>query len=104
MATLDWRDGGPRWRRPVFRRGRGRTHSRRRPMSAKKGADGRDTKTGRFEKGKTGNPKGRPRKAPTVDQAILGALNEKVQIKGNRGPKRVTKLVAAAMQMANKSA
>jgi hypothetical protein len=64
---------------------------------------GRDT-TGRFPKGKSGNPRGRRKKAPTVGQAILGALNQKVQVKDSHGRKRVTKLEAAATQMANKSA
>ena len=64
----------------------------------------RNAKTGRFEKGKSGNPRGRPKKAPTVGAAILGALNEKVPIKENGRSRRVTKLEAAAKQMANKSA
>jgi hypothetical protein len=66
-------------------------------------AGGRDT-TGRFPKGKSGNPRGRPKKAPSVGQAILGALNEKVAIKEQGKSRRVTKLEAAAKQMANKSA
>jgi hypothetical protein len=68
------------------------------------GDAGRDTKTGRFQKGVSGNRKGRPKKAPTVGAAILGALREKVPIKENGRSKRVTKLEATAKQMANRSA
>jgi hypothetical protein len=67
-------------------------------------ADGRDSKTGRFQKGTTGNSRGRPKKAPTVGAAILGALSERVPINENGKRRRVTKLEAAAKQMANRSA
>jgi hypothetical protein len=64
----------------------------------------RHSKTGRFLKGKTGNPYGRPKKAQSVGAAILGALSERVPVKENGRSKRVTKLEAAAKQMANRSA
>ena len=67
-------------------------------------SDARDGRTGRFQKGKTGNPHGRPRKSATVGSAILEALNEKVPIKANGRSRKVTKLQATAMQMANKGA
>ena len=64
----------------------------------------RDRATGRFRKGVTGNPRGRPRKSITVDSAILGALGEKVAINRNGRSRRVTLAQATALQMANRGA
>jgi hypothetical protein len=64
----------------------------------------RDPKNGQFTKGKSGNPNGRPRKAPSVGDAILGAINEKVPIRENGRNRRVTKLEATAKQFANRGA
>lgn len=59
---------------------------------------------GRFKPGRSGNPKGRPRKTLSVDQALTDALNERVSIKENGRRRRVSKLEAAAKQLANKGA
>jgi len=67
-------------------------------------SEGRDPKSGRFQKGFTANRTGRPRKAPSVSQAILGAVNENVQITERGKRKRVSKLLATAKQLANQGA
>ena len=59
---------------------------------------------GRFQPGRTGNPKGRPRKAVTVGDAVRDALAVKVVVNEGGKRKRVTKRDAAAAQWANKSA
>lgn len=66
--------------------------------------DGRDKKSGRFLKGKSHNPMGRPRKPKTVGAAISKAFNEKVNINEHGRRRKITKLEAAAKQIANQSA
>ena len=65
--------------------------------------DGRDGR-GRFQPGQSGNRRGRPRKPKTVGAAIAGAFNEKVPVTEGGKRRRITKLEAAAKQIANKSA
>lgn len=60
--------------------------------------------SGKFVPGRSGNPKGRPRKANTVGETMRDALDEKVTINEGGKRKRITKRVAAATQWANKSA
>ena len=59
---------------------------------------------GRFKPGHTGNRKGRPRRPKTVAAAIAGAFNEKVPVTEGGRRHKITKLEAAAKQIANKSA
>lgn len=66
--------------------------------------DGRDKKSGRFLKGTSPNPKGRPRKPRTVGAAISSAFNEKVQVNEHGRRRKITKLEATAKQIANQSA
>jgi hypothetical protein len=73
-------------------------------MTSDHKGNGRDGETGRFRKGASGNPHGRPRKPTTVAAAIRSALSEKVQITQNGRRKRVTKLDANAMQVATRGA
>jgi len=61
-------------------------------------------KATRFQKGASGNPKGRPKGSPNVVTAILRAINEKVAINENGQRKIVSKLDASAKQLANKLA
>jgi hypothetical protein len=66
--------------------------------------DDREFGTGRFTTGRSGNPKGRPRKSQTVDHAILKAMGETVTINQGGRRRRRTKVDVAATQLANKSA
>lgn len=59
---------------------------------------------GKFQPGRSGNPKGRPRKADKVGDAMLQALDAKITITEGGKKKQITKRVAAATQLANKSA
>jgi hypothetical protein len=59
---------------------------------------------GRFQPGRSGNPKGRPRKASTMAEAVAKAMDETVEVTSNGKRRRFTKRQAAATQLANKSA
>jgi hypothetical protein len=67
-------------------------------------AEERDPTSGRFQKGKSGNPRGRPRKATTVDTVVIEALGKKVGVTEGGKRRRVTKLEATVTQVANKGA
>jgi Family of unknown function (DUF5681) len=64
----------------------------------------RNPRTGRFMPGHVQNPNGRPRKARTVGATIAGALKEPIPVTENGRRRRISKLQAAAQQIANKSA
>ena len=66
-------------------------------------SEGRDGH-GRFQAGQSGNRRGRPRKPKTVGAAIAGAFNEKIPVTEGGRRRKITKLEAAAKQIANKSA
>mgnify|MGYP001013619831 CR=1 FL=1 len=59
---------------------------------------------GRFAPGRSGNPKGRPRKGRGVDAAILDALSAKAEVTEQGKRKRKSKLAITAAQIANKGA
>jgi hypothetical protein len=66
--------------------------------------ESRDPRTGRYKPGHCPNPKGRPRKVRTVGATISGALKAPIPITENGRRRRISKLQAAAEQIANKSA
>lgn len=58
----------------------------------------------RFKKGKSGNPKGRPKGTLNVATVLERTLRERVVINENGRRKTVTKLEAAFKQLTNKAA
>lgn len=58
----------------------------------------------RFKKGQSGNPKGRPKGSPNIVTAVRRAIHAKVPIIEQGKRKVVSKLDAAATQLANKAA
>ena len=62
----------------------------------------RDPRTGRFLK--SGNPRGRPRKPRTADEAILGAVRQPITVTENGRRRRRSKLEVAAAQIVNQGA
>ncbi len=73
-------------------------------MNSAKNPQDDGSRSGKFAKGQSGNPRGRPRKAKSVDAAILGAANEKVGITVNGRKKRIRKIEAVATQVLNRGA
>ncbi|CAN5306931.1 hypothetical protein BH09PSE2_BH09PSE2_06180 [soil metagenome] len=62
----------------------------------------RPVRPGAFPKGVSGNPKGRPRKKRSVDDAVIATMHEKVPVRGSR--KRTTRLEVTTTRLANKGA
>jgi hypothetical protein len=73
-----------------------------------KGSENKATKlppkAGRFPKGKSGNPKGRPKGTPNMGTVIEKALKQPVTITDKGRTRKITKKEAIAMQLVNKAA
>jgi hypothetical protein len=58
-----------------------------------------------FQKGRSGNSNGRPKKKTTfIEEKFFQALNERVTVTENGRRKRLTKLEAAFKQLCNRAA
>jgi hypothetical protein len=68
------------------------------------GDTSRDPATGRFLPTKSGNPRGRPRKPRTADEAILGAVRQAITVTENGRRRKRSKLEVTAAQIANQGA
>ncbi len=65
---------------------------------------GRPPKQTRFQKGQSGNPRGRPKGAPNLATALARTLKEPVVITEHGRKKTITKFEAAVKQLVNKAA
>lgn len=65
--------------------------------------DGVRPHDGRFQKGRSGNPAGRPKRLGTASEVISRAARERVTVSENGQRRSMTKLSATAKQMANKA-
>jgi hypothetical protein len=61
-------------------------------------------KASRFQKGRSGNPSGRPRKTPGIPEMLAKVSKQKILTNGKNGHKYMTKLEASITQLMNKSA
>jgi hypothetical protein len=61
-------------------------------------------KASQFQKGKSGNPRGRPRESPGIAAVFKKVSKQVVRTNGTGGRQRMTKLEASITQLVNKAA
>lgn len=61
-------------------------------------------KASQFQKGKSGNPGGRPKQEPDIAGVVRKISKQKVRTNGPNGPLCMTKLEAGVTQLLNKAA
>jgi len=61
-------------------------------------------RAGRFPKGKSGNPNGRPKGAKNLDTLVGQTVNDTVQVTVNGKRRSMSKLEASLVQLVNKAA
>jgi hypothetical protein len=64
---------------------------------------GKPPKSGQFKKGVSGNPSGRPKKAPDFNSQLLRELNSKLTISENGKRRVIKKSEAVTKQLVNKA-
>lgn len=65
---------------------------------------GRPPAASKFKRGRSGNPKGRPKGAKNISTLIAKELNDRVTITENGKPRRLAKGQVAIRQLVNKAA
>jgi hypothetical protein len=65
---------------------------------------GRPPKASQFKKGKSGNPRGRPRRDLSMGALFRKVSQQKVRTNTQNGQKMMTKMEASLIQLVNKSA
>ena len=65
---------------------------------------GKPPRSARFQKGQSGNPKGRPRGSRNASTLLDEALKERVIVSENGHRKKITKLEAILTQLVNRAA
>ena len=63
---------------------------------------GKPPKSGQFRKGRSGNPRGRPKGTKNFASVVLRESRQPVRVNGPRGTRTVTKLEAAVMHRIKK--
>jgi hypothetical protein len=64
---------------------------------------GKPPKHTQFEKGRSGNPKGRPKRSNNITALILKTFNRRITASGPGGPRSMTKIEALILRIVNQA-